>query len=160
MQKKEATYYKKLNAYDSTNKGSEKGDEQNYNKLVSAKQIGGKDLQANRSLIWRISNADVRTKGFKISGTGSYYVNWKAKVYIMQKSGSGAKTKWTSVINGSSVKKTKPSMSDLKAGGCATTNNVIAQYIYHKDDTKDVNLSDTYESIPEAYAELKEGFHL
>lgn len=155
--KKEATYYKKLNAYDSTNKGSEKGDEQNYNKLVSAKQIGGKDLQANRSLIWRISNADVRTKGFKISGTGSYYVNWKAKVYIMQKSGSGAKTKWTSVINGSSVTKTKPSMSDLKAGGCATTNNVIAQYIYHKDDTKDVNLSDTYESIPEAYAELKEG---
>lgn len=155
--KKEATYYKKLNAYDSTNKGSEKGDEQNYNKLVSAKQIGGKDLQANRSLIWRISNADVRTKGFKISGTGSYYVNWKAKVYIMQKSGSGAKTKWTSVINGSSVKKTKPSMSDLKAGGCATTNNVIAQYIYHKDDTKDVNLSGTYESIPEAYAELKEG---
>lgn len=155
--KKEVTYYKALNAYDSTNKGSEKGDEQNYNKLVSAKQIGGKDLQANRSLIWRISNADVRTKGFKISGTGSYYVNWKAKVYIMQKSGSGAKTKWTSVINGSSVKKTKPSMSDLKAGGCATTNNVIAQYIYHKDDTKDVNLSDTYESIPEAYAELKEG---
>lgn len=155
--KKEVTYYKALNAYDSTNKGSEKGDEQNYNKLVSAKQIGGKDLQANRSLIWCISNADVRTKGFKISGTGSYYVNWKAKVYIMQKSGSGAKTKWTSVINGSSVKKTKPSMSDLKAGGCATTNNVIAQYIYHKDDTKDVNLSDTYESIPEAYAELKEG---
>ena len=155
--KKEAAYYKALNHYDSTNKGSEKGDEQNYNKLVSAKQIGGKDLQANRSLIWRISNADVRTKGFKISGTGSYYVNWKAKVYIMQKSGSGAKTKWTSVINGSSVKKTKPSMSDLKAGGCATTNNVIAQYIYHKDDTKDVNLSDTYESIPEAYAELKEG---
>ena len=155
--KKEATYYKALNAYDSTNKGSEKGDEQNYNKLVSAKQIGGKDLQANRSLIWRISNADVRTKGFKISGTGSYYVNWKAKVYIMQKSGSGAKTKWTSVINGSSVKKTKPSMSDLKAGGCATTNNVIAQYIYHKDDAKDVNLSGTYESIPEAYAELKEG---
>ncbi len=45
-----------------------------HNKLVSAKQIGGKDLQANRSLIWRISNADVRTKGFKISGTGSYYV--------------------------------------------------------------------------------------
>ena len=155
--KKEVTYYKALNQYDSANKGSEKGDEQNYNKLVSAKQIGGKDLQANRSLIWRISNADVRTKGFKISGTGSYYVNWKAKVYIMQKSGSGAKTKWTSVINGSSVKKTKPSMSDLKAGGCATTNNVIAQYIYHKDDTKDVNLSDTYESIPEAYAELKEG---
>lgn len=155
--KKEVTYYKALNAYDSTNKGSEKGDEQNYNKLVSAKQIGGKDLQANRSLIWRISNADVRTKGFKISGTGSYYVNWKAKVYIMQKSGSGAKTKWTSVINGSSVKKTKPSMSDLKAGGCATTNNVIAQYIYHKDDAKDVNLSGTYESIPEAYAELKEG---
>ena len=158
--KKEVTYYKALNAYDSTNKGSEKGDEQNYNKFVSAKQIGGKDLQANRSLIWRISNADVRTKGFKISGTGSYYVNWKAKVYIMQKSGSGAKTKWTSVINGSSVKKTKPSMSDLKAGGCATTNNVIAQYIYHKDDTKDVNLSDTYESIPEAYAELKEGSDL
>ena len=155
--KKEAAYYKALNHYDSTNKGSEKGDEQNYNKLVSAKQIGGKDLQANRSLIWRISNADVRTKGFKISGTGSYYVNWKAKVYIMQKSGSGAKTKWTSVINGSSVKKTKPSMSDLKAGGCATTNNVIAQYIYHKDDAKDVNLSGTYESIPEAYAELKEG---
>lgn len=155
--KKEATYYKTLNHYDSANKGSEKGDEQNYNKLVSAKQIGGKDLQTNRSLIWRISNADVRTKGFKISGTGSYYVNWKAKVYIMQKSGSGAKTKWTSVINGSSVTKTKPSMSDLKAGGCATTNNVIAQYIYHKDDTKDVNLSSTYESIPEAYAELKEG---
>ena len=155
--KKEATYYKRLNAYDSTNKGSEKGDEQNYNKLVSAKQIGGKDLQANRSLIWRISNADVRTKGFKFNGTGSWYVNWKAKVYIMQKSGSGAKTKWTSVINGSSVKKTKPSMSDLKAGGCATTNNVIAQYIYHKDDAKDVNLSGTYESIPEAYAELKEG---
>ena len=155
--KKEVTYYKALNAYDSTNKGSEKGDEQNYNKFVSAKQIGGKDLQANRSLIWRISNADVRTKGFKISGTGSYYVNWKAKVYIMQKSGSGAKTKWTSVINGSSVTKTKPSMSDLKAGGCATTNNVIAQYIYRKDDTEDVNLSSTYESIPEAYAELKEG---
>lgn len=155
--KKEVTYYKALNQYDSTNKGSEKGDEQNYNKLVSAKQIGGKDLQANRSLIWRISNADVRTKGFKISGTGSYYVNWKAKVYIMQKSGSGAKTKWTSVINGSSVTKTKPSMSDLKAGGCATTNNVIAQYIYRKDDTEDVNLSSTYESIPEAYAELKEG---
>ncbi|MFR5115856.1 MAG: hypothetical protein ACLTDV_01670 [Eubacterium sp.] len=61
-------------------------------------------------------------------------------------------------INGSSVTKTKPSMSDLKAGGCATANNVIAQYIYHKDDTKDVNLSDTYESIPEAYMqELKEG---
>lgn len=155
--KKEVTYYKALNQYDSANKGSEKGDEQNYNKLVSAKQIGGKDLQANRSLIWRISNADVRTKGFKISGTGSYYVNWKAKVYIMQKSGSGAKTKWTSVINGSSVTKTKPSMSDLKAGGCATTNNVIAQYIYRKDDTEDVNLSSTYESIPEAYAELKEG---
>lgn len=155
--KKEVTYYKALNQYDSTNKGSEKGDEQNYNKLVSAKQIGGKDLQANRSLIWRISNADVRTKGFKISGTGSYYVNWKAKVYIMQKSGSGAKKKWTSVINGSSVTKTKPSMSDLKAGGCATTNNVIAQYIYRKDDTEDVNLSSTYESIPEAYAELKEG---
>ena len=36
-----------------------------------------------------------------------YHVNWKAKVYIMQKSGSGAKTKWTSVINGSSVKKNK-----------------------------------------------------
>lgn len=155
--KKEVTYYKALNQYDSANKGSEKGDEQNYNKLVSAKQIGGKDLQVNRSLIWRISNADVRTKGFKISGTGSYYVNWKAKVYIMQKSGSGAKTKWTSVINGSSVTKTKPSMSDLKAGGCATTNNVIAQYIYRKDDTEDVNLSSTYESIPEAYAELKEG---
>ena len=48
-------------------------------------------------------------------------------------------------------------MSDLKAGGCATTNNVIAQYIYRKDDTEDVNLSSTYESIPEAYAELKEG---
>ena len=99
----------------------------------------------------------MRTKGFKISGTGSYYVNWKAKVYIMQKSGSGAKKKWTSVINGSSVTKTKPSMSDLKAGGCATTNNVIAQYIYRKDDTEDVNLSSTYESIPEAYAELKVG---
>ena len=135
------------------------GQKRDYNKLVSAKQIGGKDLQANRSLIWRISNADVRSKGFKISGTGSYYVNWKAKVYIMQKSGSGAKTKWTSVINGSSVKKTKPSMSDLKAGGCATTNNVIAQYIYHKDSstTLEVNQSAVYESIPEAYAELKEG---
>ena len=47
MQKKEVTYYKALNAYDSTNKGSEKGDEQNYNKLVSAKQIGGKDLQVD-----------------------------------------------------------------------------------------------------------------
>ena len=45
--KKEAAYYKTLNHYDSTNKGSEKGDEQNYNKLVSAKQIGGKDLQVD-----------------------------------------------------------------------------------------------------------------
>ena len=46
--KKEAAYYKALNQYDSTNKGSEKGDEQNYNKFVSAKQIGGKDLQVDR----------------------------------------------------------------------------------------------------------------
>ena len=156
--KKEATYYKKLNAYDSTNKGSEKGDEQNYNKLVSAKQIGGKDLQANRSLIWRISNADVRTKGFKFNGTGSWYVNWKAEVYIFKKSGSGARAKWTSPFNATySATKTKPTASDLTKAGCATTNNVIAQYIYHKDDAKDVNLSGTYESIPEAYAELKEG---
>ena len=95
----------------------------------------------------------------KSQACGFGRVNWKAKVYIMQKSGSGAKTKWTSVINGSSVKKTKPSMSDLKAGGCATTNNVIAQYIYHKDSstTLEVNQSAVYESIPEAYAELKEG---
>ena len=157
--RQETTYYKVLNKYDSVNKSAEKGDEQNYNKLVSAKQIGGKDLQTNKSLIWRISNADVRNKGFKISGTGSYYVNWKAKVYIVRKSGSGADTTWTSAINSKKVKKTKPSAADLEAGGCATTNNVIAQYVYHKDqqDPKEVNKSAIYESIPEAYAELKEG---
>lgn len=157
--KKETTYYKVLNKYDSVNKSAEKGDQQNYNKLVSAKQVGGKDLQTNKSLIWRISNADVRNKGFKISGTGSYYVNWKAKVYIVRKSGSGSDTTWTSAINGKKVKKTKPSASDLEAGGCATTNNVIAQYVYHKEqpDPPEVNKSATYESIPEAYAELKEG---
>lgn len=155
----QTTYYKVLNKYDSVNKSSEKGDQQNYNKLVSAKQAGGKDLQTNKSLIWRISNADVRNKGFKISGTGSYYVNWKAKVYIVKKSGSGSDTTWTSAINGKKVKKTKPSAADLEAGGCATTNNVIAQYVYHKEqqDPPEVNKSAIYESIPEAYAELKEG---
>ena len=34
------TAYKSLNAYDSVNKSSEKGDMQNYNKFVSAKKAG------------------------------------------------------------------------------------------------------------------------
>ena len=97
-------YAAALNKYDDTNKGSEKGDEQNYNKLVSAKQIGGEDLQTNNCLIWRISNSKVRTDGLKISAKSSKYVNWKAKVYIYKKSGSGASTIWTNVFSGKQVK--------------------------------------------------------
>ena len=101
-------YAAALNQYDDTNKGSEKGDEQNYNKLVSAKQIGGEDLQTNNCLIWRISNSKVRTDGLKISAKSSKYVNWKAKVYIYKKSGSGASAIWTNVLSGKQVKELMP----------------------------------------------------
>lgn len=149
-----------LNQYDDTNKGSEKGDEQNYNKLVSAKQIGGEDLQTNNCLIWRISNSKVRTDGFKISEKNSKYVNWKAKVYIYKKSGSGASAIWTNVLSGKQVKGKTVKASDMGNGDYTETNSVIAQYIGKEsdpEDDKDVNLSGIYESTPEAYAELKEG---
>ncbi len=153
-------YAAALNQYDDTNKGSEKGDEQNYNKLASAKQIGGEDLQTNNCLIWRISNSKVRTDGLKISAKSSKYVNWKAKVYIYKKSGSGASTIWTNVLSGKQVKGKTVKASDMGNGDYTETNSVIAQYIGKKstpEDDKDVNLSGTYESTPEAYAELKEG---
>lgn len=153
-------YAAALNQYDDTNKGSEKGDEQNYNKLVSAKQIGGKDLQTNKCLIWRISNSKVRTDGFKISEKNSKYVNWKAKVYIYKKSGSGASAIWTNVLSGKQVKGKTVKAADMGNGDYTETNSVIAQYIGKEsdpEDDKDVNLSGTYESTPEAYAELKEG---
>lgn len=153
-------YAAALNQYDDTNKGSEKGDEQNYNKLASAKQIGGKDLQTNNCLIWRISNSKVRTDGLKISAKSSKYVNWKAKVYIYKKSGSGASAIWTNVLSGKQVKGKTVKASDMGNGDYTETNSVIAQYIGKKsnpEDDKDVNLSGTYESTPEAYAELKEG---
>lgn len=153
-------YAAALNQYDDTNKGSEKGDEQNYNKLVSAKQIGGKDLQTNNCLIWRISNSKARTDGFKISEKNSKYVNWKAKVYIYKKSGSGASAIWTNVLSGKQVKGKTVKASDMGNGDYTETNSVIAQYIgkeSNPEDDKDINLSDTYESTPEAYAELKEG---
>lgn len=153
-------YAAALNQYDDTNKGSEKGDEQNYNKLVSAKQIGGKDLQTNNCLIWRISNSKVRTDGLKISAKSSKYVNWKAKVYIYKKSGSGASAIWTNVLSGKQVKGKTVKASDMGNGDYTETNSVIAQYIgkeSNPEDDKDVNLSGTYESTPEAYAELKEG---
>lgn len=151
-------YAAALNQYDDTNKGSEKGDEQNYNKLVSAKQIGGKDLQTNKCLIWRISNSKVRTDGFKISEKNSKYVNWKAKVYIYKKSGSGASAIWTNVLSGKQVKGKTVKAADMGNGDYTETNSVIAQYIGKKSDPeKDINLSGIYESTPEAYAELKEG---
>lgn len=151
-------YAAALNQYDDTNKGSEKGDEQNYNKLVSAKQIGGKDLQTNNCLIWCISNSKARTDGFKISAKSSKYVNWKAKVYIYKKSGSGASAIWTNVLSGKQVKGKTVKAADMGNGDYAETNSVIAQYIGKESDPdKDVNLSGTYESTPEAYAELKEG---
>lgn len=153
-------YAAALNQYDDTNKGSEKGDEQNYNKLVSAKQIGGEDLQTNNCLIWRISNSKVRTDGLKISAKSSKYVNWKAKVYIYKKSGSGASTIWTNVLSGKQVKGKTVKAADMGIGDYTETNSVIAQYIgkeSNPEDDKDVNLSGTYESTPEAYAELKEG---
>ena len=153
-------YAAALNQYDDTNKGSEKGDEQNYNKLVSAKQIGGKDLQTNNCLIWRISNSKARTDGFKISAKSSKYVNWKAKVYIYKKSGSGASAIWTNVLSGKQVKGKTVKASNMGNGDYTETNSVIAQYIgkeSNPEDDKDVNLSGTYESTPEAYAELKEG---
>lgn len=151
-------YAAALNQYDDTNKGSEKGDEQNYNKLVSAKQIGGEDLQTNKCLIWRISNSKARTNGFKISEKNSKYVNWKAKVYIYKKSGSGASAIWTNVLSGKQVKGKTVKASDMGNGDYTETNSVIAQYIGKKSDPeKDINLSGTYESTPEAYAELKEG---
>ena len=153
-------YAAALNQYDDTNKGSEKGDEQNYNKLASAKQIGGEDLQTNNCLIWRISNSKVRTDGLKISAKSSKYVNWKAKVYIYKKSGSGASAIWTNVLSGKQVKGKTVKASDMGNGDYTETNSVIAQYIgkeSNPEDDKDVNLSGTYESTPEAYAELKEG---
>lgn len=153
-------YAAALNQYDDTNKGSEKGDEQNYNKLVSAKQIGGEDLQTNNCLIWCISNSKVRTDGLKISAKSSKYVNWKAKVYIYKKSGSGASAIWTNVFSGKQVSGKTVKASDMGNGDYTETNSVIAQYIgkeSNPEDDKDVNLSGTYESTPEAYAELKEG---
>lgn len=151
-------YAAALNQYDDTNKGSEKGDEQNYNKLVSAKQIGGKDLQTNKCLIWRISNSKARTDGFKISAKSSKYVNWKAKVYIYKKSGSGASAIWTNVLSGKQVKGKTVKASDMGNGDYTETNSVIAQYIGKESDPeKDINLSGIYESTPEAYTELKEG---
>lgn len=153
-------YAAALNQYDDTNKGNENGDEQNYNKLVSAKQIGGEDLQTNNCLIWCISNSKVRTDGLKISAKSSKYVNWKAKVYIYKKSGSGASAIWTNVFSGKQVSGKTVKASDMGNGDYTETNSVIAQYIgkeSNPEDDKDVNLSGTYESTPEAYAELKEG---
>lgn len=154
-------YAADFNKYDAVNK-QEDGDKQNYNKFASAKATGGKTAINNKSLIWRISNKSSREKGYSFSGVGAKYVSWKAKVYIYKKEVEGKTVTWTNLKNSSQTVKGKTIKTLPSGADYYETNTVIAEYLYgynppDSSEEKEVNLHDTYTSVPQAYAELKEG---
>lgn len=163
---KQDKLYKDLNTYGKTklDKNSQK---QNYNVIVNGKSMGGDVAIKNGALIWHIKNTTLAKTGLTFKGTGTKYVSWKAKVYIYKytKDNLGGQTL-------TNIKDKKDSFGSLggkidvnitKNTPCYTTNTVIAQYTYKPgapdpdDEEQEVDLSGTYFSTPQAYAELKEG---
>ena len=161
---KQDKLYKDLNTYGKTklDKNSQK---QNYNVIENGKSMGGDVAIKNGALIWHIKNTTLAKTGLTFKGTGTKYVSWKAKVYIYKytKDNLGGQTL-------TNIKNKKDSFSSLggkidvkitKNTPCYTTNTVIAQYTYKPtppdDEEQEVDLSGTYFSTPQAYAELKEG---
>ena len=154
---------KDFNKYSSTLAKSEKN--QNYNILVNGKSVGGKVAIENNALIWHVKNTTLAEKGMNFKGAGRQYVAWRAKVYIYKRvKGDDGRDKWVNIVDTSQVKTVSSKKNTITLPEDAKyfqTNNVIAQYTYTPtppdDEEQEVDLSGTYFSTPQAYAELKEG---
>lgn len=154
---------KDFNKYSSTLAKSEKN--QNYNVLVNGKSVGGKVAINNNALIWHIKNTTLAEKGMNFKGAGRQYVSWRARVYIYKRvKGDDGRDKWVNIADTSQVKTVSSKKNTITLPDDAKyfqTNNVIAMYTYKPgiiiDEEQEVDLSGTYFSTPQAYAELKEG---
>lgn len=156
---------KDFNKYSSAIAKSEKN--QNYNVLVNGKSVGGKVAIENNALIWHVKNTTLAEKGMNFKGAGRQYVSWRARVYIYKRvKGDDGKDKWVNIADTSQVKTVSSKKNTITLPEDAKyfeTNNVIAQYTYTPtpppivDEPEEVDLSGTYFSTPQAYAELKEG---
>ena len=154
---------KDFNKYSSTLAKSEKN--QNYNILVNGKSVGGKVAIENNALIWHVKNTTLAEKGMNFKGAGRQYVAWRAKVYIYKRvKGDDGRDKWINIADTSQVKtesSKKNTITIPEDAKCFQTNNVIAMYTYKPgiitEEKQEVDLSGTYFSTPQAYAELKEG---
>ena len=154
---------KDFNKYSSALAKSEKN--QNYNVLVNGKSVGGKVAIENNALIWHVKNTTLAEKGMNFKGAGRQYVAWRAKVYIYKRvKGDDGRDKWINIADTSQVitaPSKKNTITILEDAKCFQTNNVIAMYTYKPgiitEEKQEVDLSGTYFSTPQAYAELKEG---
>lgn len=156
---------KDFNKYSSAIAKSEKN--QNYNVLVNGKSVGGKVAIENNALIWHVKNTTLAEKGMNFKGAGRQYASWRARVYIYKRvKGDDGKDKWVNIADTSQVKTVSSKKNTITLPEDAKyfeTNNVIAQYTYTPtpppivDEPEEVDLSGTYFSTPQAYAELKEG---
>lgn len=152
-----------FNTYSSTLASSEKN--QNYNILVNGKSVGGKVAIENNALIWHVKNTTLAEKGMNFKGAGRKYVAWRAKVYIYKRvKGDDGRDKWINIADTSQVMTAPSKKNTIKIpedAKCFRTNNVIAMYTYKPgiitEEKQEVDLSGTYFSTPQAYAELKEG---
>lgn len=154
-----------FNKYSSALAKSEKN--QNYNILVNGKSVGGKVAIENDALIWHVKNTTLAEKGIDFKGAGRQYVSWRARVYIYKRvKGDDGKDKWINIADTTQVKTVSSKKNTITLPEDAKyfeTNNVIAQYTYTptqppiEDEPEEVDLSGTYFSTPQAYAELKEG---